>query len=158
MMRSDNLNWNDHGGYTDLTAPSLNYNVTDKDESKRVIVHESLLENCSTDGSKLKRNIVNKTLSQNNSANVSEYTITELKDKDDKEPSVTKEVKIYFNIFECGRNILDRLDVTYQRAFMATPQDKYHTKLLDNLVEMSNCNGETLSNENLRQAVSVVRE
>ena len=26
---------------------------------------------------------------------------------------------IYFNIFECGRNLLDQLDVTYQRAFTA---------------------------------------
>ena len=23
----------------------------------------------------------------------------------------------YFNIFECGRNLLDQVDVTYQRAF-----------------------------------------
>ena len=26
----------------------------------------------------------------------------------------------YFNIFECGRNLLDQLDVTYQRAFIAS--------------------------------------
>ena len=26
----------------------------------------------------------------------------------------------YFNIFECGRNLLDQLDVTYQRAFTAS--------------------------------------
>ena len=25
----------------------------------------------------------------------------------------------YFNIFECGRNLLDQLDVMYQRAFTA---------------------------------------
>ena len=25
----------------------------------------------------------------------------------------------YFNIFECGRNLLDKFDVTYQRAFKA---------------------------------------
>ena len=79
------------------------------------------------DESDSKRNIVNKTLLQNNSENVPEYTITELKEKEYKEPSVTKEVKRYFNIFKCGRNILVRLDVTYQRAFMATPQDKYQT-------------------------------
>ena len=82
MMRSDNLNWHDHGGYTEMTAPSLNVNVTDKDESNRIIMHESLLENFYTDLSESERNIVNETLSQNNSANVSEYTITELKDKE----------------------------------------------------------------------------
>ena len=71
---------------------------------------------------------------------------------------MTEEVKHYFNIFECGRNILDRLDVTYGQAFMSTPQDKYYTRMLENLVEMNNRNGETLSNEKLRQAFSDVRE
>ena len=32
MMRSDNLNWHDHGGYTEMTAPYSNVNVTDEDE------------------------------------------------------------------------------------------------------------------------------
>ena len=107
-----------------MTVLSLNVNSTDKDKSKRIIVNEILSENCSTDVSTSKRNIVNETLSQNNSVVVSEYTITELKDKEYNEPSGTKEVKSYFNIFECGRNILDRLDVTYQQAFIATPQEK----------------------------------
>ena len=31
MMRSDNLNWNDHGGYMEMNAPSSNVNVMDKD-------------------------------------------------------------------------------------------------------------------------------
>ena len=141
-----------------MTAPSLNINDTDEDESKRIIVHKTLSENCSTDVSKSKRNIVNETLSQNSSANVSEYTITELKDKEYKEPSVTKEVKIYFNIFKCGMNLLDLLDVTYQRTFMATPQDKYYTEMLENLVKTNNRNGEPLSNEKLRQSVSDIRE
>ena len=81
IMRSYILNWHNHGGYTEMTALYLNVNVTDEDESKRIIVHGSLSDNCSTDVSKSKRKIVNKTLSQNNSANVSEYTITELKEK-----------------------------------------------------------------------------
>ena len=33
----------------------------------------------------------------------------------------------YFNIFGCGKNILNKLDATYKRACMATPRDKYHT-------------------------------
>ena len=81
-----------------MTALSSNVNVTDKDESKQIIVNETLSENSSTDVSKSERNIINETLSQNNSVDVSEYTITELKDKDHKEPSATKEVKRYFNI------------------------------------------------------------
>ena len=58
--------------------------------------------------SESERNIVNETLPQNNSADVTKNNITELKDEYHKEPSVTKEVKSYFNILECGRNILDR--------------------------------------------------
>ena len=34
MMRSDRLNRHNHGSYTEMTAPSLNVNVTGADESK----------------------------------------------------------------------------------------------------------------------------
>ena len=34
MMRSDELNRHVHDSYAGMTAPSLNVNVTDKDESK----------------------------------------------------------------------------------------------------------------------------
>ena len=71
MMRSNNLNWHYHGGYTKITDPSLNVNATDKEKSKRIIVHGGLSENCSTGVSKSKQNIVNKTLSQNNSGDIS---------------------------------------------------------------------------------------
>ena len=154
MMRSDNLNWHDHGGYTKMTAPSSNVNVTDEDESKEIIVHKTLSENSSTDVRKSERNIVKETLSQNDSANVSENNITELKDEEHKEPSVTEKVKSYFNIYKCGRNLLDRLGVTYQRAFMAIPKDKYYNEFLDTVVKENNLRGEPLSNEKIQQAVS----
>ena len=80
-MRSDNLNWYDHGGYMEMTAPSLKVNVTYKYESKQIIVHENLSWSCSTNESESKRSIVNKTLLQKNSAEVSEYTIREQKDE-----------------------------------------------------------------------------
>ena len=44
-----------------------------------------------------------------------------MKDNEHKEHSVIQKGTIYFNTFECGRNLLDQLDVTYQRAFMASP-------------------------------------
>ena len=65
-------------------------------------------------------NIVNKTLSQNNSSDVPTNFITGLKYDEHIEPSVSVKGESYFNIFECGRNILDQLDVTYQRAFKAS--------------------------------------
>ena len=36
------------------------------------------------------------------------------------EPSVSVKGKSYFNIFKCGRNLLDQLDVMYQRVFTAS--------------------------------------
>ena len=113
-MRSGQLNWHDHGSYAKKTAPSSNVNVTDKNESKEIIVHKKLSENYSKDVSKSERNIANKTLSQINSVDVPYNAITELKDKEHKEPSVTEKVTSYFNIFECGRNLLNQLYVNYQ--------------------------------------------
>ena len=141
-----------------MTAPSSSVNVTEEEESKQIIVHKTLSENSSTDISKPERNIVNRTLSQNNSADVSEKTITELKDQKYKESSATKELKRYSNIFDCFRNLLDQLDVMYQRAFMDTPQDEYYTEMLKNLIKVNNHEVEPLSNERLRKAVIDVRE
>ena len=112
-------------------------------------MHETLSENSSTDVSKSERNIVNKTLLQNNSTDVSENTITELKYEEHKEPSVNQKVKIYFNIFKCGRNILDQLDVTYQRSFMVPPEENdYYKEMLKNLIKVNNKGGK-LCNEKL---------
>ena len=41
---------------------------------------------------------------------------------------------------------------------MATPQDKYYTKMLENIVKINNQNSEPFSNERLWQAVVDVRE
>ena len=65
-------------------------------------------------------NIVNETLSQNDSSDVPTKVITELKYDEHIEPSVSFKGASYFKIFECGRNILDQLDVKYQRAFTAS--------------------------------------
>ena len=123
-----------------MTAPSSNVYSTDEDESKRIIVHKGLSQSCSTNEDGSKYSIVNETLSQNYSAYVdelcytekdtSEYTITEQKDAEYKESPVTKKVTSYFNIFECGRNLSDRLDVTYGRACMATTKDNYYENML----------------------------
>ena len=52
MMRVDTLNWNNYGGYTEITVPSSNVYSTDEDESRRIIVHKKLLHNCSVDKDK----------------------------------------------------------------------------------------------------------
>ena len=85
-------------------------------------MHEPLSQNLSMDVSKSEFNIVNKTLPQNNSSDLLTNVITELKYDEHIEPSVSEKGSSYFNIFECGRNLLDQLDVTYQRAFAASAE------------------------------------
>ena len=53
---------------------------------------------------------------------------------------------------------MNRLDVTYKRACMATPKDKYFEKMLETLVDHNDCQNAPLSDEKIRQAVSKVIE
>ena len=109
-------------------------------------MHETLSENQSMDVSKSECNIVHKTLSQKNSSDLLTNVITELKDDEHIEPSVIVKGSSYFNIFECGRNLLDQLDVTYQRAFMTSPvqegfykispaRERYYDMMADNIIK-----------------------
>ena len=103
-------------------------------------------------------NIVQEILSQNNSEDVPDNAITVLIENEHKEPSVTEKVTSYFNIFECGRNLLDQLYVMYQRAFMETSaQDEYYKEMTKSLIK-SNIEGGKLCNEKIQQAVIDLRE
>ena len=77
-------------------------------------------ENLFTDVGKPECNIVNETLSQSGSSDVLTNVITELKYDDNIEPSASVKEASYFNILECGSNLLDQLDVTYQCALTAS--------------------------------------
>ena len=107
MMRSDEHNRHVQGSYAEEASLSSNVNVTDEDESKEIIVHETLSDNQSMNVRKSECNIVHKTLSQNNSSEVLENVITELKDGEHKEYSVIEKGTSYSNIFECSKNLLD---------------------------------------------------
>ena len=111
MMRSDNLNWYDHGNYMEMTAPYSMFNVTNNGKHKHSIVNEQLSQSCSTNKNKSKRSIVNKVLLQNCSADENELCFTK-EDKTEcanKKPKYAKnevacDVTNYFNIsnvFEC---------------------------------------------------------
>ena len=63
-----------------------------------------------------------------------------------------------FNIFECGRNILDRLDVSYEIVCMATPKEEHFTEMLDHLIEHNCRHGTPMSNKKLRESVIIVTE
>ena len=99
-----------HDGYGKETALSSNVKDTDEDtdedESNHSIARsfdEPSAENLESESD---CNIVN--------------TTTELNCNQHIKSSVNVIEAIYFNIFECRRNVLDELDVTYQSAFAAS--------------------------------------
>ena len=100
MLRSDEYNHHVHGGYAEETAPSSNVNDTDEDKLKETIVHKTLSENLFIDVSESECNIVHETLLQNNSSDVPTNVITELKYNEHIESSVSDKGSSYFNIFE----------------------------------------------------------
>ena len=157
-MRSDEHNWHVHGSYAEETAPSSNINVMDEDESKEIIVHKTLSENQSKDVREPECNIVHENLSQNNSKDVPENVITELKDDEHKETSVTEKVTSYFNLSECGRNRLNKLDVTYQRAFIAkSSQYEYYREMTKSLIKANIGSDGKICNEKIQLAVIDLR-
>ena len=93
---------------------------TDEDESNNSIVHdifdEPSLENLVMEVSESECSIVNETSSQSDSSDVT----TELNHDGPIKPSANVKEASYFNIFEYGRNLLDKLNVTYQNAFAAS--------------------------------------
>ena len=65
-------------------------------------------------------------------------------------------IQYLFNISERGKNLLNNLDATYERACMATTKDKYYTELYRTIKDCNYCNGTSLSNENIRDAINRV--
>ena len=106
-----------HNGYEEDMDPSSDVNDADEEESNNSIVHKPFhkpsLENICMKVSESGCNIVNVNLLQNNSSDVPTNVITEFKSDGHIEPSVSVKGASYFNIFECGRNLLDQLYVTY---------------------------------------------
>ena len=71
----------------------------------------------------------------------------------------------YFNIFECGRNLLDQLAVTYQQAFMESPlqegfyqpspaQERYYDKMAESLIKAKVGSDVTINNYELHKAIT----
>ena len=91
-----------------------------------------------------------------------------MKDDEHIEPSVIYKGSSYFNIFECGRNILDQLDVTYQRAFMATPvqerlyqpspaRERYYDQIADSLIEANVQSNGNINHEELHKTITILK-
>ena len=60
---------------------------------------------------------------------------------------------IYFNIFEYGNIILNKLDATCKQACMVTQRDKYYTEFLRTIIYFNDSNGAPLSNDNIWDAI-----
>ena len=110
-MRSGDHKQNVHDSYEKETASSSDVmdtdEDTDEDESDQSIARlfdEPLSED---QDSVSDHNYFNATMELNN--------------EDDIKPSANHKEVSYFNIFECGRNLLDKLN-PYQRAFAASEE------------------------------------
>ena len=84
------------------------------------------------------------------------------------EPSVSVKGANYSNIFECGRNLLDQLDVTYQHSFTASEatssvpkgiyqiypaQERYYDIMADQVKEKN----VGMDKDKIRKAISHVK-
>ena len=117
-------------------------------------MHETSSQSCSTYEGGSKPVIANKTLSQNCYADEDELSSTEedksectITEQKDAKSEVTYDVPNYFNVFNVfkwGRNLLDRLDVSYERAYRAIPKEKYFTEMLDYQNDYNGCHSEKL--------------
>ena len=73
-----------------------------------------------------------------------------------------------FNIFKCGRNLLDQIDVTYQWAFMASPvqeglyqpspaRERYYDQMTESLIEAKVRSDGTINDEELHKEITVLK-
>ena len=84
------------------------------------------------------------------------------------EPSASVKGSSYFNIFECGRNLLDQLNVTYQRAFTASDkqssvpkghyepslaQERFYDMCADHIVDKN----DGIDEDEVRKAVTYIK-
>ena len=60
---------------------------------------------------------------------------------------------IYFNIFDCDKNILNRINATCERACMATAGDKYYTEFFKTITDYNYRNNNPIPNSNILEAI-----
>ena len=91
-----------------------------------------------------------------------------MKDDEHIEPSVIQKGKSHFNIFECGRNLLDQLDVIYQRTFVASPvkegyyqpspaRERCYDQLAKLLINSNAGSDGTINNDKINEAITQLK-
>ena len=132
MIRADALNSHVYPVRTEMTDPSSHVCSTDESELKEFLINKNLSQSFSTDKDESKGIIVKKILQRKANTNQKASSSTNvlrrntnqnaLLTKKDAKNEVKNDVLRYFNIFKCGINLLNRLDVSYERVCMATPR------------------------------------
>ena len=157
MMRSDALNSHCYPVRTEMIAmkhiQTSQFCSTDESKLKEFLVDKTLQHSWSTDKDESKSIIVNKFSTEEDE---SECVINKQKDSNNEteyeESSVTYYVLIYSNVFECGRNVFNRIIMSYEQVCMANPRDNYYTKMLETLIYHNDCCNGPISSEKILQA------
>ena len=164
MMRDDALNLHVYPVRTQRTSmkhiPTSHVCSTYESELKEFLVDETRSQICYTDEDESKGIIVENYSTEEYESECVQKNINKQKDAyneaEYEESSVIDEEPRYFNIFECGRNILNIIDVKHEQAYIATTKEKYYTKMLETLGDYNDRNNAPLSNKKLRKAVGKV--
>ena len=163
MMRSYDLNSHVYSVRTEMTGTKCiiisHVCSVYKRESEEFPVEETLLQVCSTDKDKSKSIIVDAISMEESESECVHKNINKEKDANidaDYEESTVTDYPVfkepsYFNMFECGNIILNMIDAMCQRACMATPIDKYYTKMYKTLVDHNDRNDAPVSTEKIQQ-------
>ena len=93
------------------------------------------------------------------SINREKYAIDETENEEPlgTDNTVVKEPR-YFNIFECGKKILNRLDATCKQACMVTSRYKYYTEMFNNLTDYNDRNNAPISNQKIQKSMHKVMD
>ena len=59
----------------------------------------------------------------------------------------------YFNLFECGKNILGMIDATCERVCMATSMESYYTEMFKTLTDYNERNNTPFYNKNIQEEI-----
>ena len=157
MMRADYLNLHVYPAGMEMTAMKQilisHFCSTNENKLKLFLVTKTLSQTCSTEKEESKCIIFDECPTEEYKSQCVHKNIIKQKDANNdaeyEESSVTHEVLSYFNILKCGRNLLNRIYVTYERACIVIPIDKYYEKMLETLVDYNDHHNATLSNEKL---------
>ena len=118
---------------------------SDERESKGIIADENLSHVCSADEIESESVIVDESSTEESESESVHKSTNTNKEKyvfdktEDEEPLVTNNPAInqpsYFNLFECGKNLLNKLDAACEQVCMATSRDKYYTEMFKTLTD-----------------------